>query len=377
MNKFKAEKDRENIILEQKVNSLENSNKKMFEKHQNEFSQLKEEYVTKNNSLELEIQVFDRENTDLKTRLLDAERDISEITSNYERDKALWEDKFDFLENQKQQAKHDLQDAHKKFEMTVEQLRRKDNSERGKTESAQMLLISSIEKKYKDQIKDITDSHSQTVQELSMKLKRLEKEYRDLKERYELETRGNVSEFSNMEKKLREVMESEQNLIDEMRDLKNERDRKCLEHQSIVEREKEIYKQRLHEAEKKSKSSEAKRSTMMFEFEKERARWTLEKDKLMSDIEILSDNLKNAKRKRDTVLKDNERLKNEYKSRTRYAHSSTMAPNITTGVLASRQIDLNKDESMKTPSSGYAKCPTMATKYIGDFGTNKSSSKNK
>ena len=111
---------------------------------------------------------------------MDTERDISEIMSNYERDKALWEDKFDFLENQKQQAKRDLQDAHKKFEMTVEQLRRKDSSDRGKTESAQMLLISSIEKKYKDQIKDMTDSNNQIIQELSIRCKQLEKEYREI-----------------------------------------------------------------------------------------------------------------------------------------------------------------------------------------------------
>jgi chromosome segregation ATPase len=375
LNKFRAEKDRESIILEQKVNSLESCNKKMLDKHTNEFGQLKEEYVTKNNSLELEIQVFDRENTDLKTRILDAERDISEITSNYERDKALWEDKFDFLENQKQQAKHDLQDAHRKFEMTVEQLRRKDNSERGKTESAQMLLISSIEKKYKDQIKDMTDSHTQIVQDLSMKLKKLEKEYRDLKERYELETRGNVSEFNNMEKKLREVMDSEQMLIDEMRDLKNERDRKSLEHQAIVEREKEIYKQRLYEAETKSKSSEGKRSTMMFEFEKERARWTLDKDKLVTDIESMTDSLKKAKRKRDAALKDNDKIKNEFKSRARYAHSSTLVPNVGNGLPTTRKFDLNKDEFVKAPITGYGKCPTMATKYIGDFSTHKSSSK--
>lgn len=48
------------------------------------------------------------------------EKEYSEIQSSYERDKALWEGKFNFLEQQKDQAKQDLQEATKKFEMTLE-----------------------------------------------------------------------------------------------------------------------------------------------------------------------------------------------------------------------------------------------------------------
>jgi len=153
---------------------------------------------------------LETENSDLRTRLNDTERDICEISSNYERDKALWEDKFSFLENQKQQAKSDLHDAHRKFEMTVEQLRRKDTSERGKTESAQMLLISSIEKKYRDQIKDITNSHTNIMQDLNNKYKKLEKEHKELIEKYEIETRGNISEVGNMENKMKELSENKE-----------------------------------------------------------------------------------------------------------------------------------------------------------------------
>lgn len=371
-NKFKAEKDREAIIMEQKIYNLDTSYKKLNEKYEKELNELKEEHTSKLSSLEVEIEQLEAENTDLRTRLMDSERDISEIESNYERDKALWEDKFDFLENQKQQAKRDLQDAHKKFEMTVEQLRRKDTSDRGKSESAQMLLISSIEKKYKDQIKDMTDSHTHIVNELSNKYKTLEKEHKELKERYEIETRGKISHYGNLEKRITELIESEQSLMDEVRELKIERDRKCLEHQSIVEREKEHYKQKIMEAEHKTKSSEAKRSNMIFEFEKEKARWALEKDNLISEIESLSESIKKAKRKRDVVLKDNERLKNDAKNRGRFVHSSTMGPSIVNGVLTARQVELAKCDSQKSSGSTYLKSPTFTTKYIGDFSTSKS-----
>ena len=265
-----------------------------IEKYEKEINSYKSECQVKFDEYDNEFEILSKENNELKSRLMDTERDISEITSNYERDKALWEDKFDFLENQKQQAKRDLQDAHKKFEMTVEQLRRKDSSDRGKTESAQMLLISSIEKKYKDQIKDMTESNNQIIQELTIRCKQLDKEYRELQERYEIETRGKISEYGSMEKKIKEMVENEHRLIDEIKMLKNERDKKMIDNQTMLEREKEIYKQRMKEIESKINSSESKRSAMMFEFEKERAKWALEKDKLFNEIENLSENLKKS-----------------------------------------------------------------------------------
>jgi hypothetical protein len=48
------------------------------------------------------------------------EREFSEVASCYERDKALWDGKFQFLEQQKELAKSDLQEATRKFEMTLD-----------------------------------------------------------------------------------------------------------------------------------------------------------------------------------------------------------------------------------------------------------------
>lgn len=372
LNKLKAEKDREGIILEQKIYNLDSAYKKLSEKYEKEVISLKDEYATKIEQLERDIIEVDSENNDLKTRLLDAERDFSEIKSNYDRDQALWLDKCEFLEQQKQQAKRDLQDAHKKFEMTVEQLRRKDSSDRGKSESAQLWLINSIEKKYKDQIKDISDSYEQMLQELTLKYKQLDKDYKDLTERYEIDNRGKISEHGSMEKRLRDLLENEHHLHEEIKKLKNERDRRCLENQASLEREKEIYKQRLAEIELKVKNSETKKSSMLFEFEKERAKWALEKDKLQNEIDNLNEYLKSAKRKKDSLLKDNEKLKNEAKSRGRFIHASTIGPNITNCVLATRQIDLLKGDSMKQPGSSFLKSPTFNQKFIGDFTTSKS-----
>jgi len=42
------------------------------------------------------------------------------MQSTYDRDKALWEGKVQFLESQKNNYKRDLVESQKKFEMTLE-----------------------------------------------------------------------------------------------------------------------------------------------------------------------------------------------------------------------------------------------------------------
>lgn len=308
---------------------------------------------------------------------MDEERDNSEIRSNYDRDTALWEEKFDFLENQKKQAKRDLQDAQRKFEMTIEQLQRKDSSERGKSESAQMLLISSIEKKYKEQISELTSTHAQTVQELTLKCKQLDKDYKSLQERYELETRGKLSDYSSMEKKLKDLIDTERKLHKEIEILKNDRDKRTLENQSVLEREKEIYKRRIEEVEMKAKESESRRSNMMFEFEKEKARWNLEKDHMVTEIEELQEQYKKAKKRKDALTKEVEKLKNDFRTHRRFLYSSGLNSSNAIGQMASKHVDMAKASSKEplveanTNSYRPYKSPKYQTKYISDGSNSK------
>jgi hypothetical protein len=64
--------------------------------------------------------------------------------------------------------------------------------------------------------------------------------------------------------------------------LKQERDRKLMDFQSQLDREKETFKAKMADVEKKYKESEQKKSSLVFEFEKEKAKWMLERDHLDS-----------------------------------------------------------------------------------------------
>lgn len=84
------------------------------DKYDEDMSGLRADHQMKIEEFEEELDILETENNRIRNQLLDTERELSEVTSNYDRDQALWQDKFAFLESQKNQAKKDLQDAHQK-----------------------------------------------------------------------------------------------------------------------------------------------------------------------------------------------------------------------------------------------------------------------
>jgi hypothetical protein len=166
--------------------------------------------------------------------------------------------------------------------MTLEQLQKRGSADRDKIENSQNALLSSIEQKYRQQMKESLEQNQRNCADLTEKVKYLEKENRQLHNRIQLEQRDKLSDHGSMEKKVQELMEGESRLHKEIDELKNERDRKIVDHQRALEKEREVFKQKQQEIEQKCKELENKRSTMIFEFEKERAKWGLERDFLSS-----------------------------------------------------------------------------------------------
>ena len=85
---------------------------------------------------------------------LQFESEKNEITALYEKDRVLWEARFNFLEQQKEQAKNDLNEAMKKFEATLENLQKARNNEKNQNENTLTDILLGVEKKYQSQINE-------------------------------------------------------------------------------------------------------------------------------------------------------------------------------------------------------------------------------
>ena len=88
------------------------------------------------------------------------------------------------------------------------------------------------------------------------------------------------------------------------------------------ENEKNMYKKRIAEVEKNLREAESKKGTLLLELEKEKAKFNIEKDNLISKYSELKDNFSRLEKKNESLLRENEKLRNE-KNMLRRAGATT------------------------------------------------------
>ena len=107
------------------------------------------------------------------------------------------------------------------------------------------------------------------------------------------------------------MIENEKKNLTDIEKLKSEREQKTMEVQKQIDKLKDQGKLKLTELEEKCREGEKKRSTMIFEHEKERAKWSLEKDHLLSQKNDIQDSINKLEKKLELLTRENERLKND------------------------------------------------------------------
>ncbi len=123
----------------------------------------------------------------MRSQMQEQEKQLLDVQAAYERDRALWDNKFSFLEQQRDQAKQDLSEAQKKFTQTLDQLQKRGNAEKDKNEQVQNSLITSIENKFRQQFKENSESWQKERSEMQEKLRSLEKDNRALQTRLQID----------------------------------------------------------------------------------------------------------------------------------------------------------------------------------------------
>ena len=213
------------------------------------------------------------------------------------------------MTQQKDSAKADLAEAHKKFDSTLEQIQKKSAIDKEKLEGTTNTLINSIETRYANQLKDMQENYQSQINALNSKNKSLEKEVRGIKEELELERRGRNANSGNLEKKLQELQDNEIKLTTELENLKSEKEKKLEELQEILNNEKEQLRVKVFDLEKRAKDAEHQRGIMFLDHEKERAKWNMERDHLISQKNEALENMERIEKKKESLVRECEKLR--------------------------------------------------------------------
>ena len=95
----------------------------------------------------------------------------------------------------------------------------------------------------------------------------------------------------------------------EIEECKQQKDNKIKEIMEIFKAEKENFKSKMHENEQKIKDLEHNKSQLFLEHEKERAKWALERDHLISQKNEAQDIVDSLEKRKETLVRENEKLK--------------------------------------------------------------------
>ena len=131
-----------------------------------------------------------------------------------------------------------------------------------------------MEREYKDQIANLQESHEKYAQDMIEKNKELDSKYHSLQEKYEVEYRESNGKIKNLENKLNDLEQRERGYLDEISNLRQQKDKMYLENQSVMEKEREQLKQKIGDLERRCKTAESDKSSLKFEIEKEKSRLT-------------------------------------------------------------------------------------------------------
>lgn len=146
-----------------------------------------------------------------------------------------------------------------------------------------------LEQKYKTQIREITEANQTLIAEQLAKIKRLEAELAGLQEKLQFESRGKFDETNQLERKLLEALEHERRISIELTEVKAERQKRVQEYQKQLNTEKDNFKIKLAEADRKAKDAEAKRGQLFFQYEKERANWLVDEESYKRRVQELEE----------------------------------------------------------------------------------------
>lgn len=128
--------EQEKVELIQKIELLTIQKSEQENAHNNELRNLQAQIQQLKESNIHSDPALIEDNEKLNKQIIDMEMEYSDLNANYDRDKALWSGKFEFLEQQRDQAKADLMDTTKKFELTLEQLQKKGSIDKTRNEKS-------------------------------------------------------------------------------------------------------------------------------------------------------------------------------------------------------------------------------------------------
>lgn len=314
--------EKERAVINEKLMNVERKKQEIIENFDREKEILSNTIVALKENSKKENAELLKENWNLKQKLENLNETYSELVSSNDRDKLLWEEKFKFLEMQKEQYRTDLQVSTKKFEETLEKYQTKGNKDKTKFDEATNSMLSNLEMRHKNELKEVNESNQKIQKEMQTRLKELERENKSIMEKYQAELKSKSAFEHKFTQKFNAFQINEDKLKKEIEDVKAERDKNRTTFNLMNDKEISGYKTKVTDLEIKCKEAEFKRQQIFIESQKEAVKLEVEKNTLITKNQELNDKVDRLERQKEDLSKENEKLNEKLKLKKHMATGS-------------------------------------------------------
>lgn len=341
-----SELEKSKYILQEKLSQAELRRDELEKKLQLETSRsdtdmkrLKENYLLERKNLFGDLENLRKEKYELEIAL-------AEATAKFDKDRAVLEGKISFLEQQNKKLKSDLSESQTNFDVMFQKFHQFRVADKEETEQTHSSYVLAIEQRYNAQILDLKEQNKTLIDTYKEKLRNLEREIRRLEQTNQELTATRQGSGQLQERKINELLENEKKLQDEILKLKSDLDKATFNAQKEFEKEREVLKKKIYESDARYKKLETEKHLMVLEQEKQKTKWHIEKDQLLSQKSDTLELLDRLQKQKDTLTRDNEKLKNDLKAQKK----ANLANNLLSMTKMNNRSDLfSVDKSILSP----------------------------
>lgn len=329
-----AELEKNMAVLQEKLSNVENKKFELEKKIAADSNSVQDQLRKQKENFNLEKKALTTELESLRVKNYEMELELVEVQATYDKDLALWQGKNQFLETQKEQYKLELSELQKNFEILVQKFNQSRISEKEEAESSQSAMLAKLENRYQLQLQEVREQLKMVQSEAEDKLKKLERENKKLTNQL---IDAERSQDDQLERRLRESMNNERKMTEDLLAARKEYENKFTEMQRRLDEEKEKARNKVQKLEQMLKESENKRNMMIFEHEKEKAKWNVENSQLLSQQNDYLDQLDMLNQKKEFLIRENDKLQNELKQLKKISMTN-MSGNFTSGLTSKREM---------------------------------------
>ena len=206
----KLETESENLIKEkenvtEKLNDLTIKKRQLGDELDSQHStdqtillKLRSEYKLKNDNLS-------KDNSLLREKLQKLEQNYNKLTTNYDIEKSTWDNKFLFINQQKESLEKDLEEIKSKYEQKMDNIQKKILEERERLEQIYKKSLQEGEQIHNTQINQAQETFNKKYEEVNVQNNNLIKENALLTKKIEDYENNRNSLINDIDKKLKDV----------------------------------------------------------------------------------------------------------------------------------------------------------------------------